>query len=107
MINFSAPPKRYTEKINRIGDLGHILEKILPSELFLKIQYVSIRRRRTWQDVLILIGLNNLDFKSDILNYDGQILYQTQKYLKENGMHNYEKDCRITKIDCFQYKKHP
>ncbi len=94
---------RYTEKINRLKEFLPFFEKYLPQSIADSILYISLRRRSTWSNIILLVGINDLKYQHGIATYASRIIIDIQKYLENNGMHIHEQECTIKRVECFEF----
>lgn len=94
---------RYTEKINRLKEFLPFFEEYLSQSTADSILYISLRRNTTWSNVILLVGLNNLECQHEIATYASRIIIDIQGYLETNGMHTHEQECTIKRVNCFEF----
>ena len=88
------------ERVNRLSELKECFTEFIGDEIFKYIQYISIRNKDgSW---IVLLGINNLDFETEILNYVPQILLKIKEF-QENREDTHKIHKIPTKIKIFKY----
>ena len=89
------------ERVNRLGELKECFTEFIGDTIFKYIQYISIRNANgSW---IVLLGINDLDFETEILNYAPQILLKIKEFQENredtNRIHKIPKKINIFKYD--------